>query len=91
LWELTFAQVDEWAGLYPGLDVVAEAAKALAWVKANNRKTAKGMPRFLVSWLGRATNGARGGNHVSRGQAQVDRNIATSLEWLEEHEAKAAQ
>lgn len=60
-WELTQSQVDEWAGLYPGIDVMAECRKALAWSKANpaKRKTAGGMPRFLVSWLGKAND--RGG------------------------------
>ena len=48
-WRLTSTQADEWATAYPTLDVVAEARKALAWVKANegHRKTATGMPKFL--------------------------------------------
>lgn len=59
-WTLSEAQVAEWASLYPGLDVAAECRKALAWLKANTgrQKTAKGMPRFLVSWLTRSTDRA---------------------------------
>lgn len=53
-WSLTQRQIDEWSGLYSGLDVLVECRKALAWVQANQRKTAKGMPRFLTSWLARA-------------------------------------
>jgi len=56
-WHLTQAQVDDWVGVYPGIDVLGECRKASAWLAANGRKTASGMPRFLVSWLNRTTNG----------------------------------
>jgi hypothetical protein len=62
-WPLTRAQVAEWRGLFPGLDVLAEARGALAWVKANDRhrKTFSGMPKFLVNWFNRSVNrGTRG-------------------------------
>jgi hypothetical protein len=55
-WGLTAEQVEKWKQLYPGLDVLAECRKALAWVEANGSKTAGGMTRFLVKWLNRATN-----------------------------------
>lgn len=60
-WALLDAQVQEWAALYPNLDVLDECRKALAWIQANqgHRKTAKGMPRFLVGWLNRSVE--RGG------------------------------
>lgn len=56
LWDLTEGRIGEWSSLYPGIDVTAECRKALAWIQANNRKTAKGMPAFLVNWLNRAVN-----------------------------------
>jgi len=57
-WDLTQGQVDEWQAVYPGLDIAAQARYALAWIKANptKRKTAGGMARFLVSWMGRAND-----------------------------------
>lgn len=55
-WVLTDAQVAEWQSLYPGIDVVSECRKALAWVKANQPKTASGMPKFLVKWFNNASN-----------------------------------
>lgn len=60
-WPLLDSQVQEWAELYPNLDVLDECRKALAWIQANqgHRKTAKGMPRFLVGWLNRSVE--RGG------------------------------
>ena len=55
-WDLSQAQIDAWQQSYPDVDILAECRKALAWVQANRRKTARGMPRFLVAWLNRATN-----------------------------------
>ena len=72
-WQLSEAQVAEWATLYPGLDVLAECRKAMAWIKANpgRRKTARGMPRFLTNWLNRATDSPRRGSADSRQRAPV--------------------
>ena len=60
-WHLRTRQFHEWLALYPGLDIIAEAQKALAWVRANEnrRKTVRGMPAFLVNWFNRSVN--RGG------------------------------
>lgn len=57
-WTLSEEQCSEWASLFPGLDIKAEARKALAWVRATpgRRKTASGMGRFLVGWFSRAVN-----------------------------------
>ena len=60
LWHLTEKQVAEWTELYPGIDVLAECRKALAWVMANNKKTAKGMTRYLNGWLSRTNDKPRG-------------------------------
>jgi len=54
-YHLTDAQIDEWISLYAGVNVLAECKKALGWIRAQSkRKTARGMPKFLTSWLGRA-------------------------------------
>lgn len=57
VWHLTASQVADWQAAYPGLDIVAECRKALAWLKANPQKkrTHGGMPKYLVNWLNRAT------------------------------------
>lgn len=59
-WELVESQLAQWRDLYPSLDVDAECRSALAWVLAepSRRKTARGMPRFIVGWLGRSQNGS---------------------------------
>ena len=73
-WPLSEAQVAEWAGLFPGLDVRGEARKALAWVLANpdRRKTVRGMAKFLVGWLSRAVD--RGGALMPVSGAQPVQN-----------------
>jgi hypothetical protein len=60
-WRLRRTQVDEWRGHFPALEVEAECRKAHAWIQANpgRRKTRRGMPKFLVGWLMRATDGGR--------------------------------
>jgi len=65
-WALTAEQLTEWQQVYPGLDVLGEFRRALAWLNAtpHKRKTARGMPRFLVAWLNRAIAGA--GARVAR-------------------------
>lgn len=60
-WTLTQAKLDQWTEAYPGVDVPGEMRKAVQWTDAaTKRKTARGMPRFLVNWLNRATDNGRG-------------------------------
>jgi hypothetical protein len=87
-WVLTETQVAEWAELYPGLDVKAEARKALAWVGATpgRRKTAKGMSRFLVGWLSRAVDSGRGQRTPMRSPVPANRFSSTpSARWVCPH------
>lgn len=53
---ITQILVDEWKNAFPGVDVVAQLRQAKAWLNANpkRRKTYGGVPRFVVSWLGRS-------------------------------------
>jgi hypothetical protein len=71
-WGLVESQLAQWRDLYPSLDVDTECRSALAWVLADStrRKTARGMPRFLVGWLSRSQNRGngrkQGGNNAGR-------------------------
>jgi hypothetical protein len=82
-WALTERQVEEWRRLYPGLDVLGECRKALAWVQAKGQpKTAKGMPSFLVKWFNRAVDDGR----VTRGAAYRPAEATTGREgWVCSH------
>lgn len=57
-WGLTQTLVDVLAQSYPGIDVLAESRKALAWCVSNpkRRKTSGGMAQFLNGWMTRAQN-----------------------------------
>ena len=57
-WGLTAAKLAEYRETFPGFDVEAELRLARQWCIDNpgKRKTAKGMPKFLTSWLSRKTN-----------------------------------
>ena len=61
-WPLSQKHIESWGEAYPALDVLGECRRALAWVQAkpDRRKTAKGMPAFLVNWFNRSTD--RGGH-----------------------------
>jgi hypothetical protein len=60
-WDLNASHIRTWQEAYPGLDVLAECRKALAWVVSNpgKAKTARGMTAFLNSWLARVNDRPR--------------------------------
>lgn len=83
-WRLTRTQISAWAELYPSVDVEAETRKALAWVHAHpdRRKTAKGMPKFLVGWLSRANDSRRMTGGPSLLSKQTQQIAAATAEFL---------
>lgn len=46
-------QCQEWAGLYPAVDVIQQLREMYGWLDANpdNRKTRRGIKAFIVRWL----------------------------------------
>jgi len=52
---ITKEQYDRWQELYPAVNVKSELSKIIGWLEANpaKRKTARGMLRFVNSWLSR--------------------------------------
>lgn len=59
-WVLTGEAVLDLQTAYPGVVILKEVREAVAWCRANPtlQKTAKGMPRFLNSWMSRASKQA---------------------------------
>ena len=49
------SKANEWAELYPGVDVVQELRSMRGWLNANplKRKTRRGIEKFINSWLSR--------------------------------------
>jgi uncharacterized protein YdaU (DUF1376 family) len=60
-WDLTERWVTETQAAFPNVDVLAEARKALTKInlKAVPKKTAGGMSKFLLGWIGRTNDSAR--------------------------------
>jgi hypothetical protein len=60
-WFVPVDLLEDLRKLYPGVDINHELEKAEAKIRtrAVSKKTAKGMPKFLHSWMERAQNGAR--------------------------------
>lgn len=54
-------QFEKWQELYPAVDVMQELKKMDGWLNANPTriKTAKGIPRFVNSWLARQQDKAK--------------------------------
>lgn len=61
-WQMPKSLYDSIAAAYPDIDLPAEFLKAKAWIKSHpeNRKTARGMPKFLNGWIQRAQNDRNG-------------------------------
>ena len=57
---ITQKQIDEWKPLYPAIDVMQEFRNMKAWLISNptNRKTRRGIMKFINGWLSRAQNRA---------------------------------
>ena len=54
-------QIEEWTALYPAVDVMQELRKMRGWLQGNpqKRKTARGILRFITSWLAREQDKGR--------------------------------
>lgn len=60
MWPVTEKMVTDWQALYPAVDVRQQLRSMLGWTQSNprNRKTARGISRFITSWLSRAQDKA---------------------------------
>lgn len=63
-YQISAGAVQEWAELYPAVDVMQQLRNMRGWLMANpeRRKTKKGIMRFVTAWLSREQNN---GNRVS--------------------------
>lgn len=80
---VTQAELDQYAELYPAVDILQATRKACAWLIANpkQRKTKSGMPKFLNGWFSREQDrapaqGARtGGPRQSTRHATLEEDL----------------
>lgn len=60
IYQISQDKVDNWQQVYQAVDVENELGKMKCWLEANpkNRKTRKGIDRFIVAWLNRSQDKA---------------------------------
>ncbi len=77
-------QVDEWARLYPAVDVIQELKNMRGWLSANptKRKTANGVLRFVNSWLSKRQDSG-GSRQMTDGRvsAKTAKTIDNLKDW----------
>lgn len=82
---ITQRQIDEWAQLYPAVDVMQELRKMKGWLDSNpsRRKTKAGILRFITGWLGKEQD--RGGSAPRaprpKGAVQVENSSLNTDEY----------
>lgn len=85
-WEVTQADIDEWSSLYPAVDIIQCLRNMKGWIGANpnKRKTARGIRKFVTTWLQKEQD--RGGTpgYVRpsySGGSKVEQFAAGAREW----------
>ena len=81
---VTQSMIDEWASLYPLVDIMQSLRNMRGWCEANpaKRKTRLGVKRFIVGWLSReqdkgstATIQRRKGSYAGQRTDDLDRDV----------------
>lgn len=78
--EVTFNYLNSLRQLYPAVDVEQEFRKMYGWLDSNprNRKTPRGIKRFITGWLGRAQDQA-----TAMRSAAMDNRRMTTGQYME--------
>lgn len=81
------AQVQEWADLYPSVDIMQQLRNMKGWLSGNKtrRKTKRGILKFITGWLAREQD--RGGHYSGNGFAGTSKPKKTFEEIAREMEA----
>lgn len=92
---VSMEQCQEWAGLYPAVDVIQQLRNMRGWLDANpaKRKTKRGINAFIVRWLAKeqdkggvtatvAGRSAKPGYAVQRHNAPLDDTERAAVERL---------
>ena len=79
---VTQQQVDDWSASYPAVDVMQQLRTMRSWSINNptKRKTVKGMPKFIDSWLSREQDrGGKNETHQRTDQHETHHQRITRL------------
>ena len=81
-WQPTDEQLLGWQHAYPEVDVFAELNVMAVWLDSNEpkRKTERGMPRFINSWLSRANQ--KGGSPFAQ-EAEKESGKIPMKKWTQ--------
>lgn len=79
------AEIDEWSEAYPAVDVLQQLREMRAWCNANpkNKKTKKGVARFITGWLSKEQNRAPRVSTPAP-QQETPRPRAQTTSWRDE-------
>lgn len=89
--DVTFDYLNSLRSLYPGIDIEQEFRKMFGWLDSNprNRKTQRGIKRFITGWLSRAQDKApvcRGtsyGGYVQPKNMTTEQYMQSTADWYE--------
>ena len=84
---ITKTDIDEWSELYPAVDVMQCLRNMKGWLSANKakRKTARGIKRFITTWLQKEQD--RGGSPGYMRQvtaSSLEQKMQMAKEWANE-------
>lgn len=89
--DVTFCYLNSLRSLYPGIDIEQEFRKMFGWLDSNprNRKTQRGIKRFITGWLSRAQDKApvcRGtsyGGYIQPKNMTTEQYMQSTAGWYE--------
>lgn len=86
---VTQEQIDQWAELYPSVDVMQALRGMLGWLNANptRRKTRRGITRFINNWLSRDQDSGRNQRTAQTNAAGNAPLEDWEREWLDQMNA----
>lgn len=80
--KITFDEARQWQADFPAVDVPQQLREIRSWLGANpsRRKTARGMRRFIVTWLSKEQDKGRFGSSRATGPTTIAGAAAAALE-----------
>nr|WP_320132365.1 hypothetical protein [uncultured Holophaga sp.] len=84
-WRVTEAMLADWTQAFPGVPLRQEVERMRLWLEGNpkRRKTYRGMPSFVLSWLGRAQNMPARGHPPARSTSRATSADQAFLDQLD--------
>jgi predicted phage replisome organizer len=85
-YDVTFDYVNSLRELYPAIDVEQEFRKMYGWLDSNptNRKTQRGIKRFITGWLARAQDRAPSSKTVNNRNMSTSQYMESTAGWYSE-------